>query len=381
MDIKNTKRTLKGLPPKHSILLEARHGVGKSDVVSQTAAELSLALNQPFGFVDIRLGQYEIGDLIGIPRPRDTFEVTNKVFDKGILVESKITAQHVTVHDLPLWFPRDTNSHGFLFFDELNRGSRDTQQWAMQIVLDYKSNFNEVPINWRVVAACNDDQDLYSILNLDPALYDRFLVIKFRPTVPEWLSYAENNDVHPSIRKYISKFPSELDSPEKMESGKRYQSRRSWVKLSNTIRHMDANGDNPLEDLDYLILLSNGYLGTIATQYVEFIKKDYKVFSPEEILNKFPKLKEDFQKMLATDITFYNKEIASFIKKENISLTKKQSENLFEYVKTIPRETATGFWSKFMEDCKSEATRWYKSNADVTAYIRGLLNKAESLAI
>ena len=89
MDITATKRTLKGLPPKHSVLLEARHGVGKSDVVAQTAAELSLALNKPFGFVDIRLGQYEIGDLIGLPRARDTYEVTNKVFEKGILVESK----------------------------------------------------------------------------------------------------------------------------------------------------------------------------------------------------------------------------------------------------------------------------------------------------
>jgi len=381
MDITATKRTLKGLPPKHSVLLEARHGVGKSDVVSQTAAELSLTLNKPFGFVDIRLGQYEIGDLIGLPRARDTYEVTNKIYDKGILVESKITAQHVTVHDLPLWFPREKDSYGFLFFDELNRGSRDTQQWAMQIVLDYKSNFNEVPINWRVVAACNDDQDIYSILNLDPALYDRFLVIKFRPTVPEWMNYAEKHDVHPSIRKYISKFPSELDSPEAMEPGKRYQSRRSWVKLSNTIQHMEANGDNPLNDLDYLLLLSNGYLGAISTQYIEFIKKDYKVFSPEEILNKFPKLKEDFQKMLATDITFYNKELTSYIKKENIQLNKKQSDNLFEYVTTIPRETATGFWSKFMEDSKIEATKWYKSNPAVTAYIRGLLNKSESLAI
>jgi MoxR-like ATPase len=179
MDIKQTKRTLMGLPPRHSVLIEGKHGLGKSEVVAQTAAELSAKLEKEFGFVDIRLGQYEIGDLIGIPRAMETFTVTHRVFSKGRQEKRDVIAKNVTIHDLPLWFPRDKDSYGFVFFDEINRGSRDTQQWAMQIVLDYRSNFVDVPLNWRVVAACNGDQDVYSVLNLDPALYDRFLVIKF----------------------------------------------------------------------------------------------------------------------------------------------------------------------------------------------------------
>ena len=377
MNINQTIRTLMGLPPKHSVLIEGRHGIGKSEVVAQTAAAMSVRLGKPFGFIDIRLGQYEVGDLIGIPRAMDSFTVTHNVFDKGSLKSVEMVAKNVTAHDLPLWFPRDPDSYGFMFFDELNRGSRDTQQWAMQIVLDYKSNFVEVPKNWRVVAACNDDQDIYSILNLDPALYDRFLVIKFEPTVPEWLSHAEKIGVHDAVIKYISKFGTDLDVPDKVQSGIRYPSRRSWVKLSNTLHHMAENADDPLSDLDYLILLAGGYVGTtVSVNFKEFIQKDYKVYSAKEILDNFPKLKDEFEKMIATDFTFYNKEIVGYIKKSKIEkLTKKQTDNLFLYVKTIPRETAAGFWSAFRTDCSKASAAWYGSSTEITDYMRGLFTK------
>jgi hypothetical protein len=222
--------------------------------------------------------------------------------------------------------------------------------------------------------------DIYSVLGLDPALYDRFLVIKFRPTVPEWLNYAETHDVHDAVIKYIRKFGTDLDCPDKVESGKRYPSRRSWTKLSSTIRHMASIGDDPMQDLDYLLLLTKGYVGeTVAVNFTEFVKKEYKVFTGEEILNNFPKLKSEFEKMIATDFSYYNKEIVRHIKTEDVKLTKKQSENLFSYVKLIPREVAAGFWGEFSKECKAEATRWYK-NPEVMPYIRGLLNKEAALA-
>jgi hypothetical protein len=381
MNIEQTIRTLMGVPPKHSVLLEGRHGLGKSEVVAQTAAAMSVKLKKPFGFIDIRLGQYEVGDLIGIPRARDTYTVTRNVYENGSLKSSNVEAKNVTVHDLPLWFPRDEESFGFLFFDELNRGSRDTQQWAMQIVLDYKSNFHEVPVNWRVIAACNDDQDVYSILNLDPALYDRFLVIKFQPTVQEWLSHANSINVHDAITKYITKFSSDLDVPEKVESGKRYPSRRSWVKLSNTLQYMADKGNDPLSDSDYLILLASGYVGTtVSVNFVEFIRKEYKVFTAEEILNNFPKLEEDLKKMIATDFTYYNKILVAHIKKSGVKkLSEKHSANLFSYVKFIPRETASGFWGAFRTDCAKASEAWFNSSKDITDYIGGLVNRVKAL--
>ncbi len=381
MNVQQTKRTLIGLPPKQSVFIRGGHGLGKSEVVSQVASEMSTILNKPFGFVDLRLATKEVGDLEGLMTHRDSFTVHNNVFMNGIMTKQETIIQDVTLHDTPLWFPRDPNSHGILFLDEMDRSPLDVLNWAFQIVYDYMTNFQPLPIGWRVVTAGNADQDVYNVRAFDPALLDRFLVIDFKPTVPEWLKYAEKIEVHDAIIKYITKLGStDLDPPEKIESGKRYPSRRSWVKLSNTIKHMAENGDDPLADPDYLILLAGGFVGTsIAVQFSEFVKKDYKVFTAEEILNNFPKLQEEFEKMIATDFTFYSKQIVTHIKKKDIQkLTAKQSDNLFLYVKTIPREVAAGFWSSFRSECAKASGVWYQSSSEISGYIRGILSKEAS---
>jgi hypothetical protein len=369
MNVQETFRTLLGIPPRKSVLIQGQHGIGKSQVVAQAAAEMSRRLKKPFGFIDIRLGQYEVGDLIGIPRPRDEFTIVSHVFKDGSLTKTEYLAKNVTVHDLPLWFPRDVESCGYMFFDELNRGSRDTQQWAFQVVLDYKANFHEVPIGWRVIAACNDNQDVYNVLNLDPALLDRFLVIDFRPTVPEWLAHAKSLNVHDAVVTYIKKMEKDLYPPTQMEAGIRYPSPRSWVSLSDVIKHMVEAGDDILKDYNYLYLLSSGYLGkTVALSFQEYVKKDYKVYTAKDILDNFPKLKEEFEKFAPTDLTFYNGLLTDYCKGLK-KLTPKQGENLFSYFQTIPKEVAAGFWTEFLKECKVLAADWLKADKERADYM------------
>jgi len=378
MNVLQTKRTLMGLPPRKSVLIESNHGLGKSQVVAQTAAELSKKLGKPFGFIDMRLSQREVGDLIGMPRGMDKFTITHVVFKAGVKATEEVVAENVTIYDIPHWFPTDPDSSGFLFLDELNRATREVQQTAFELALDYRLNFRELPIGWRVISAINDNMDAYSVQSMDPALYDRFLKIKFRPTVPEWMNYAEEIGVHRAILQYVNKFSGDLDPPEKgIESGVVYPSRRSWVSLSDCIKYMKDNGDDLLKDLDYLLLLSKGYVGdTIAVQFTEFIRQNYKVYNAKDILDHLnDEMVESFKAMLVTEVTFYNKEIVNYISKEKVKLTKKQSENLFKYVKLIPKEAASGFWSQFTTDAREQATKWYRETTGVTDYIYGFLNK------
>jgi len=223
--------------------------------------------------------------------------------------------------------------------------------------------------------------DVYSVLGLDPALHDRFLVVPFRPTVPEWEKHANEIGVHDCVTKYISKFSSDLDTPEKIEPGRVYPSRRSWVQLSDSIQYMTDHGDAVLKDPDYLTLLASGYVGTtVAINFIEYIKKDYKVFSAEDILNGFnKKMADEFSKFLVTDIAFYNKEIIKYIAKSKITMSKEQCENLFHYYRVIPKEAAAGFWSEFSKECRDEAARWYKNTEGVSKYTLGFLGKASAL--
>jgi len=376
MDITETKRTLKGAPPRKSILIESRHGLGKSQVVAQTAAELSLERGKPYGFIDIRLGQREVGDIIGMPRSLDTFTVVNKIYKDGKVASEEAVCHNVTAHDLPIWFPTDPDSCGLLFLDELNRATREVQQAVFELVLDYRLNFHDLPMGWRVIAATNDDTDVYTVLSMDPALYDRFLKIKFKPSVPEWVSHAEQIGVHDCILKYLTKFGSDLDTPEKIEPGKIYQSRRSWVALSEYITFMAESKDDVLKDPDYLTKLASGYIGTTtAISFVDFIRKEYRVLSAEDILNKYTEeLGKELGSTLVTEIAFYNKILIKHI--ESNKLNKKQSANLVKYYKAIPKEAASAFWGEFSRVCRDESTNWYKTDPTIGEYTMSMLGKS-----
>lgn len=381
MNVTMTKRTIKGLPPKKSVLIESKHGMGKSQIIAQTAAELSKETGVEYGFIDIRLAQREVGDMIGMMHSVETFDVIRKVFKDGKITEQKEVAHNITVHDLPLWFPTDPNSRGLLFLDELNRATRDVQQAAFELVLDYRMNLHDLPLGWRVVAATNDNQDAYSVLGLDPALYDRFLVIKFAPTEDEWLAWAKQNKLHDAVIKYVDKHRSQLDPPDVPESNKIYPSRRSWESLSDAIKYMTANGDKVLKDHEYLTLLSVGYVGqTTALSFTEFVKKDYKVYMPKEILADFGQFRKDFEAMEVPDLSYYSREIANYIAEEKLRLTKKQQANLSDYFLTIPKEAAAGFFSELSEKAHAELTRWYKGDERVRKLTMDSLFKEKAMA-
>lgn len=367
MNVKDTLRTLLGLPPRISVLLESDHGLGKSSVVAQAAAIMSQRLNKPFGFLDFRLAQCEVGDLIGMMRHVAQGEITHSVFRNGVRVEEKRQIINATVHDLAEWFPVDPDSCGYLFLDELPRAPRDVQNAVLELALDYRFHFRSLPPGWRVISAANANMDVYSGTQLDPALYDRFLKIDFKPTVPEWLEYAEKIGVHRAILNYISKFNADLGLDIKPESGKITPKPRSWVKLSECIIGMTENGDEVMKDHNYLTLLSKGYVGAIGINFVDYIKKDYKVYSGDDIVNHFTDaVQAEFKKMPVTEIAFYSKEVCDYVSANaDKALSRKQSENLYRFLTSIEKEAASGFWTSFAAECPKASAAWYKMDLTV----------------
>lgn len=388
MNIKDTIRTLMGLPPRISVLLESNHGLGKSSVVAQVASMLSVKTKKPFGFIDFRLAQCEVGDLIGMMRHVPQGEIVMTSFKNGVKTEETRKIVNATVHDLAEWFPTDPDSCGILFLDELPRAPRDVQNAVLELALDYRFHFHELPIGWRVVSAANDNMDVYSGTQLDPALYDRFLKIQFKPTVDEWMEFAEKEGVHRAILTYISKFTADLGLDTIPEAGKITPTPRSWCKLSTCIDYMVKNGDDVMRDHNYLHHLARGYIGDLTVNFVDYIKKNYKMYNGEDIVNKWNKeIEEDFKGMLVTEIAFYQKEICSYLSKQDKALDKKQGKNLYQFLISIPKEAASGFWSMLSSECPKVATPWYKMEIEVDGkkklavqdYIYGNLSKKEAL--
>ena len=383
MNFAQTLRCLKYLPPKQSVFIKGRHGMGKSECVAQACKELSIETGLPYILIDLRLSQYELGDMIGIPRSRDTFNVTRNVYVNGILEQQIQVATNVMVHDLPLWFPTDPESHGFIFLDEMDRAGRDLHNWSMQLVNDYVSNFIPVPVGFNVIAAGNGDDDTYDTHALDHAVNDRYQTIDFRPNVSEWIGHAKASSVIDPIIKYIEKFGERvLDAPSNMERGKKYPSRRSWFKLSDRIKYLKSRGDdlisNIKDDGTYFELLVSGFIGSEAVGFREWVETQYKVYTAKEILNNFPKLKDHFDTLVATDFAFYNQQLVDYISKDldGNKLSDKQSKNLLLYAQTMPKECVCGLWAEFKERCGDEAIRWYKIPEN-SKFIMGVMIKSK----
>ena len=378
MNITETKLVVKTALPREAIILKGGHGLGKSEVMAQIAAEMSIEQGVPYQFIDQRLSQKEVGDIIGMPRAVESYTGEKLFFENGKLVKKHVTMQNVTVYNPPDWFPTDPDSHGILFLDELNRATREVQQAAFELVLDYRLNFKDLPQGWLVVAAINDDTELYSVLDMDIALESRFLQIPFEPTVEEWMSHAKDIGVHDAIIKYLTKFDSKLDIPEKIEPGKIYPNRRSWVKLSKRMDNMAKLGHDLMkpDNSHLLIKVANGYVGSIAVQFEDFIRKDYKVLTAEDILNKYDDdLDRTLSKMGVTELSYYNKILVEHIKEKGFSIRNviQQHQNLSRYIHTIPKELAANLWISLLSECRSAANAWYQRDKEIGEYIYSIL--------
>ena len=194
-----------------ALLIIGEAGVGKSQVVKQYAKD------NDFHLEDLRLGNQEIGDLIGMPEVKDG----------------------VTNWTEPVWLHR-MNTAGkpcVLFLDELNRAQTDVKASALQIVLDHSIHQHKLPENTLIVAAINPDDSEqgqeYQVDELDPALLDRFLQVKVNIDTNSWLQWARTNKINPVIIGFISENPKFLYNIPKNKS--RIATPRSWASLSKYV--------------------------------------------------------------------------------------------------------------------------------------------------
>ena len=146
------------IPANHNLMLVGRHGIGKSEILSEYFSAKGMKV------VALFLGQMaDPGDLIGLPHKN---EETGK-----------------TDFMPPYWFPLDGKPI-VLFLDELNRARPEILQTIMDLALNRKLAGRSLPEGSRIISAVNAG-DQYQLTDLDPALVSRFDIVTFQPTVQE----------------------------------------------------------------------------------------------------------------------------------------------------------------------------------------------------
>jgi hypothetical protein len=158
-------------------------GVGKTAGIVQVCREIGRR------YVPLRLGQMEVGDLVGIPWR-----------DGEVMRWSR-----------PSWWPLDDDPSTVVHCDELNRAQQeDTLQAIFQFVeppaegLRRALHTHQLHPKHKVVVSINPPDGTYQVATLDRALLDRMVMLYVETDYACWARYARQQAFDAGVQQFLA---------------------------------------------------------------------------------------------------------------------------------------------------------------------------------
>ena len=210
MKVKAGKRVIDSIRLAYAagkpVMLEGRHGVGKSQLIEQAARELGI------GCIVRDLSLMEPPDLIGLP-----YQENGR-----------------TKYSPPSFLP--DSGKGLLVFEELNRSEKYMMAPCMQLLTARTLNDYRLPDAWMCIAAINPSTDGYDTQEMDAALLSRFIRITIEADVREFVGWADSHGVHPAITRFLRSTPDIFAVPE--------SNPRAWTWASDILHAFEQDGNS-----------------------------------------------------------------------------------------------------------------------------------------
>lgn len=298
------------------VMMMAPPGAGKSAIAD------FIAKKNDWQFIDLRLAQMDQSEITGL-YDRDG--------EKVILRPQE-------------WAFRANTKPTLVFFDELNRATREVRNAALQIFNERRCGWNfQFNENVFFFAAGNlGEEDNTDVEEFDDALLNRLIPIKINVQDAswreQWMAWAtKEGKVHKSVTTFINKHP-ECFYKKGNEDDKSFATPRSWTYFSillnsnNIINHDDI--------LSYARDYLNLYVGASAARtFIKFME-DTRMVKAADILNNWEVVKNVIKDLDRDKIS----EIVNELKDMNINkFGKKQFGNVIEFCKMIDPDEVAGY--------------------------------------
>lgn len=325
INITELKALLDITPPDQNLMLVGNHGIGKSEILTQYFTEKGVKV------VALFLGQMsDPGDLIGLPNKDEKTGKTDFL--------------------PPYWFPIDGKPI-VLFLDELNRARPEVLQTIMDLALNRKLAGRSLPKGSRIISAINEGEQ-YQLTDLDPALVSRFNIVSFRPSVQEWLLWADKEGLDYRISSFIRENPIWLDrDPDIKENSDtgldKTPDRRAWKRVSDILKNQPELSNLVIKAISSIVGIK------AASAFIESAAKG-KVLSGEEILLYFSKHSVKLTNYEPHKLAVANDSVYRYLEVENIRGEKKDTvkKNIvayFDFLSNNRKESAAHFASLFVQ--------------------------------
>lgn len=331
MNLKDTFELVCALPAKRSIMLEGPTGVGKSSLTRAIAKEFNLR------YLDIRLGQMQEGDL-ALPHVH------------------KVGESHVTDFAIAKWFKEASSEACLICFEELNRApSVGVLQQVFQVFLDRELHGVKLHPETRIMSCINVGSE-YQVLELDPALLQRFYRVSYMPTKKEWLKHASAEEVmHTALHSFLSQSTEFIDFELANDPMEVVPSRRGWFDVGQdtkdliqsvmTERAKEKPSKKAIAKTSKLIrhLLSSRVGETAAIAFTQYLESK-RIYSPEDVF--LGNQDEIFNDMTYVDLNLYTEQVVELVKA--YALKKKRLPS------GITKKEALARWSAFVDRLTDE---------------------------
>ncbi len=318
MNVEQMKVVLKEILAKTDLTpcIVGHRGVGKTAGIIQVCREAG------WGYAPLRLGQMEVGDLVGIP------------YRQG-------TQMHWS---RPCWWPADESAPVVVHCDELNRAQQeDTLQAIFQFVeppvegLPRALHTHRLASQHRVVVTINPPDGTYQVATLDRALLDRMVLLFVESDYSCWARYAASRGLDEGVRRFLAAQSgllaaagSPLDLPVE-------PTERAWEMVSILRSACRFPADLEME-------VYAGIVGREAAIMFMRWLADHRnrPLSADEILNQWERVSEAAAGQRDDLQAATMHELVALLQ-GNPLLTDQQERNLVAYAAVLPRDLRFGF--------------------------------------
>ena len=330
------------------VLLRGRHGIGKSTVVYQYAAQQNMEV------VERRASQMTEGDLVGLP----SIEGNSTTFNP------------------PDWFKAACDRPVVLFLDEVDRATLEVRQGIFELTDSRKLNGHTLHPDTLVFAAVNGGEHgaQYQVGEMDPAELDRWTVFDIEPSVEDWLSWAKESQVSDEVWNFINQNRNHLEHTDDFEPNKVYPSRRSWERLDKCLTQADLLK----EASPVLYNLTSAFVGfEAAVAFNDFVLNYDRQVTTDDIL-----IQGNFAKVADFGINDHTAIIDKFEAEETFhnELDQELVDNLARYFVMLPSEVAMKLWTVMGKGNVNNTVKLHKSEVDgesVSKHFVRLINGSE----
>jgi len=317
MNIEQMKTVLKEILTKTDLTpcVVGHRGVGKTAGIIQVCREIER------DYIPLRLGQMEVGDLVGIPYREEQLMHWSR----------------------PSWWPAADAAPTVVHCDELNRAQQeDTLQAIFQFVeppvegQQRSLHTHKLAPQHRVVVAINPPDGSYQVTPLDRALLDRMVILQVETDAECWARFARQAEYNQDVRQFIAGNQQLLAGNNSSFDMQVEPSERAWEMVSTLRQYCRFPQELEME-------VYSGVIGReAAVTFLQWCAEQrLRPLSAEEILDRWCEVAEQAEQQRDDVQAASMGDLVSRLQSDS-DLSEPQQDALVAYIDVLPRDMRFG---------------------------------------